>query len=246
MWSDFGFEKILSTDKTSKIQNLFSKVSNSYNIMNDIMSFGSHRIWKDNFVNDLQIRKNAKILDIAGGTGDISKCIVKKFNFLTPSVNILDLTPSMLENGRDDLWDEGIANITWTCGNAESIPFPDNCFDNITISFGLRNITNKEVAINEMYRILKPGGSLSCMEFSKINNIYLKKIYELYSFNLIPKFGKVFANDEDSYKYLVESISVFPDQERLKIMFSNANFKNISVKNIMDGLVAIHTCKKEI
>lgn len=241
-WTDFGFEKILSEEKTQKVRNLFKDVSQSYDRMNDVMSFGVHRLWKDSFVKGLMLPRHGKVLDVAGGTGDIAVRMARQYAFLSPKIYVLDLTEDMLFQGKKNALDQGVAFLQWVCGNGECLPFPDNYFDCLTISFGLRNISHKQEALKEFKRVLKPGGYFSCMEFSRVEHDILRKLYETYSFEIIPLFGKWIAKDEAAYRYLVESIAMFPDQDTLKnMMEEGAGFKDVHYENLTHGVVAIHS-----
>ena len=232
----FGFESVNKTLKAKKVKSVFESVATSYDLMNSLMSGGLHKIWKRYFTQILTIKNNAKILDLASGTGDV--CIElsnqnKGFKLFHTDINI-----KMLEQGKIKLIDHGKIIPSIVC-DAEKIPFPSNYFDCITIAFGLRNITNKEKALSEMYRVLTPGGKLVILEFSKIWSP-LSKIYDGFSFNILPKLGKIFAKDEKSYQYLVESIRMHPDQKTLIEIMQNQGFDNTSFLNLSGGIVAIH------
>jgi len=232
----FGFESVDENIKAKKVKNVFESVANRYDLMNSLMSGGFHKVWKRYFAKILTSKNNSKILDLASGTGDI--CIElanqnKDFKIYHTDINI-----KMLEQGQRKIIDHGKIVSSLVC-DAEKIPFPTNYFDCVTIAFGLRNITRKEKALSEMLRVLSPGGKLVILEFSKIWSP-LSKIYDNFSFNLIPKLGKVFANDEKSYQYLVESIRVHPDQKKLKAMMEKEGFEKVSFLNLSGGIVAIH------
>lgn len=239
-FTDFGFSKIEKNKKSIMVNKIFNDVAKKYDIMNDIMSFGIHRIWKHYTVSCSSVLKGQKVLDIAGGTGDLTK----KFSYLvgsTGQVVLMDFNNSMLKIGRKKIRNSGfINNIFYIQADAENIPLQDNYFDCISISFGLRNITNKEKALSSMFRVLKPGGSIIILEFSKPKYIWLSKIYDLYSFYLLPTLGKIVTKNYESYKYLVESIKMHPNQEQLKKMMNSSGFKNIIYHNLTGGIVSIH------
>ncbi|MDP2193576.1 MAG: class I SAM-dependent methyltransferase [Alphaproteobacteria bacterium] len=241
MFTDFGFQKVEEKLKSTLVQGVFSKVATKYDVMNDIMSGGLHRLWKRDFVGMLPIHDHDHILDIAGGTGDIAFKIIGEHGYLNPHVTVCDLTPDMVQVGQKRAIDRGYVHpLSWSVGNAESLPFQDNSFDGITISFGLRNCTHIDKVISESYRVLKPGGFFYCLEFSKPILNTLEKIYDIYSFYCIPKMGKIVAGDEASYQYLIESIRRFPDQESLCQMLISGGFDQTSFKNLSGGIVAIH------
>ena len=236
----FGYKQVPHNDKEKLVANVFHSVANNYDIMNDLMSMGIHRIWKRFTIELSAVRKGHKVLDIAGGTGDLAK----QFSRLvgdTGQVVLADINESMLKTGRNRLLDEGITgNIEFIQANAECLPFAQNTFDCVTISFGLRNVTNKEAAIRSMLHVLKPGGRLLVLEFSKTQNPLLTKIYDTYSFKLLPAIGKIVAKDADSYRYLAESIRMHPDQETLEKMMQDAGFVNTGYHNMTGGIVALH------
>ena len=232
----FGFESVNKNIKAKKVKDVFESVATKYDLMNSLMSGGLHKIWKKYFTQILSLKNNSKILDLASGTGDV--CIElsnqnKNFQIFHTDINI-----KMLEQGKIKLIDHGKIISSIVC-DAEKIPFPSNYFDCITIAFGLRNVTNKEEDLSEMYRVLSPGGKLVILEFSKIWGP-LSKIYDGFSFNILPKLGKIFAKDESSYQYLVESIRMHPDQKTLQSMMQNQGFDNTSFQNLSGGIVAIH------
>lgn len=239
--TDFGFQKIKTEEKAAKVAEVFNSVANKYDIMNDVMSFGIHRLWKQYTIDKAAVKPGQQILDLAGGTGDLTA----KFSKLVGEkgkVIIADINPEMLKEARKKLIDKGIvANIEYQIADAEKLPFEDNQFDRITIAFGLRNVTNKQQALTEMYRVLKPGGRALILEFSKPTSEFISKIYDKYSFSLLPKFGKFIADDEESYRYLAESIRMHPDQETLKDMMSDAGFEDCQYRNLSAGIVALHT-----
>ena len=238
--TDFGYKTVDRADKASMVADVFHSVAAKYDIMNDLMSFGSHRLWKRQASACSGVRKGHRVLDLAGGTGDLTA----KFSQLvgdTGQVILGDINESMLKVGRDKLRDLGlVSNIEYVQMNAEALPFPDNSIDVITIAFGLRNVTDKDAALRSMYRILKPGGRLLVLEFSKTDNEALSKLYDFYSFNILPNMGKIVANDSESYRYLAESIRMHPDQETLKSMMENAGFEQATYQNMTGGIVALH------
>lgn len=240
----FGYQTVEKSKKASKVAEVFHSVAAKYDVMNDLMSFGVHRIWKRYTIERAAARAGQTILDIAGGTGDLTA----KFSKIvgpTGKVVLADINESMLKVGRNKLVDNGIVgNVEYVQANAECLPFPDNYFDRITIAFGLRNVTEKEKALESMYRILKPGGKLLVLEFSKPALPALSKVYDIYSFSLLPAMGKVVANDAESYKYLAESIRMHPDQETLKQLMMDAGFDEVEYTNLTGGIVALHIGKK--
>ncbi|OCG01403.1 bifunctional demethylmenaquinone methyltransferase/2-methoxy-6-polyprenyl-1,4-benzoquinol methylase UbiE [Gilliamella sp. wkB112] len=238
---DFGFTQVLKQEKVKRVAEVFHSVADKYDVMNDLMSFGIHRIWKKITIEYSSVRKGQKVLDLAGGTGDLTA----KFSQLVGDdglVVLADINESMLKVGRDKLRDKGLfKNIEYVQANAEELPFADNYFDCITISFGLRNVTDKDKALRSMWRVLKPGGRLLILEFSKPQYQILNKAYDLYSFTMLPLMGKIVANDADSYRYLAESIRMHPDQKTLKKMMENAGFVDVKYHNMTGGIVALHT-----
>ena len=238
---DFGYTQVLKQEKVKRVAEVFHSVASKYDVMNDLMSFGIHRIWKKITIEYSSVRKGQKVLDLAGGTGDLTA----KFSQLVGDdglVVLADINESMLKVGRDKLRDKGLfKNIEYVQANAEELPFADNYFDCITISFGLRNVTDKDKALRSMWRVLKPGGRLLILEFSKPQYQILNKAYDLYSFTMLPLMGKIVANDADSYRYLAESIRMHPDQKTLKKMMENAGFVDVKYHNMTGGIVALHT-----
>jgi demethylmenaquinone methyltransferase/2-methoxy-6-polyprenyl-1,4-benzoquinol methylase len=236
----FGFETINAQEKAGRVKAVFDSVATRYDLMNDLMSFGIHRIWKRFAVELAGIRRGQQILDLASGTGDLA---ARFAGLVGPDglVVMTDINAAMLNQGRIRMADEGlVGNLAYTQVNAEQIPFPDNSFDCITIAFGLRNVTDKQQALNEMCRVLKPGGRVLVLEFSHPQGKPLKTVYDLYSFKLLPKIGKVVANDEESYRYLAESIRMHPDQETLKGMMEQAGLERCDYHNLTGGIVAVH------
>ena len=236
----FGFREVPVSEKAGLVGEVFHSVAGKYDLMNDLMSLGVHRAWKRFAVEQMQLRPGLQVLDVAGGTGDLTKRIARRVG-QSGKVVLSDINGSMLEAGRARLADDGIAgNVEIVQANAECLPFPDNSFDRIIIGFGLRNVTNKDRALSSMFRILKPGGHLLVLEFSKPSLPGLGKIYDSYSFNILPMLGKVVANDEASYRYLAESIRKHPDQETLKDMMKQAGFERCHYFNLSGGIVALH------
>lgn len=241
----FGYERVTKSEKTEKVKEVFDSVSNNYDLMNDLMSFGLHRIWKKRAINLCNIHSGQTVLDLAGGTGDLTKIILDKNNnseFNNPVKVILsDINENMLNEGKNKLIDAGhIKNIEYVVANAEELPFEDNSFERVIIGFGLRNVTQKEKALKEIYRVLKPAGKLVILEFSKANKI-IKPIYDIYSFKALPVLGKIICNDDESYKYLAESIRMHPSQKELKEMLESTGFELCNWHNLCAGIVAIHT-----
>ena len=236
----FGFTTVAKDEKVAKVAEVFHSVAAKYDIMNDLMSGGVHRVWKRFTIDCSGVRPGHKVLDLAGGTGDLTA----KFSRIvgeTGQVILADINNSMLNVGRDKLRDMGIVgNVNYVQANAEELPFPDDFFDCITISFGLRNETDKDKALRSMFRVLKPGGRLLVLEFSKPIIEPLSKIYDAYSFHLLPKMGELIANDAESYRYLAESIRMHPDQETLKSMMEEAGFEQANYYNLTGGIVALH------
>jgi demethylmenaquinone methyltransferase/2-methoxy-6-polyprenyl-1,4-benzoquinol methylase len=236
----FGFREVDRRDKAGLVAGVFDSVASRYDLMNDLMSAGIHRIWKRFTIELSGVRAGNSVLDIAGGTGDLAA----RFASLVGSdgrVVLADINASMLEVGRDRLLDTGrIGNIEFVQADAQSLPFPDDSFDCITIAFGLRNVTDKDAALESMLRVLKPGGRLLILEFSKPKNELLSKAYDAYSFNVLPAIGRIVANDGESYQYLAESIRVHPDQETLKEMMEDAGFVRCEYHDMTGGIVALH------
>lgn len=236
----FGFEHIPLKDKIKRVAAVFDGVAPRYDLMNDAMSLGMHRLWKKIAIDLLKARAGEHILDLAAGTGDLTRAIAKRVG-PTGAVTASDINPNMLEIAREKCLDTGIFNqINFVIADAQALPFPDHSFDAITMGFGLRNVPEPEKALKEMVRVLKPGGRALVLEFSKPAYTWLETLYDKYSFHVIPKLGDWLANDEASYRYLVESIRMHPDQESLKSLFLSAGFDSADYLNVMGGIVAIH------
>jgi demethylmenaquinone methyltransferase/2-methoxy-6-polyprenyl-1,4-benzoquinol methylase len=237
----FGYENVKTEDKANKVADVFHSVAHKYDVMNDLMSFGVHRIWKRLTIESSGVRSGHRVLDIAGGTGDLTMQFSKRVGD-TGEVILADINASMLNVGRDRLLDRGYGgNIKFVQANAECLPFPTNHFNCVSIAFGLRNVTDKDKAIRSMLRVLKPGGRLLILEFSKPSNALLSDFYDKYSFTALPAMGKLITKDSESYKYLAESIRMHPDQETLKGMMEAAGFANCRFQNMTGGIVALHT-----
>jgi len=237
----FGYQNVQADEKAGKVADVFHSVASKYDVMNDLMSLGIHRIWKRLTIESSGVRPGHKVLDIAGGTGDLTMQFSKRVGE-QGQVILADINSSMLSVGRDRLIDQGYGNnIEFVQANAETLPFPDNYFNCISIAFGLRNVTDKDKALASMARVLKPGGRLLVLEFSKPASPLLSKIYDKYSFSALPFMGKLITNDSESYQYLAESIRMHPDQETLKGMMENAGFVNCRYHNMSGGIVALHT-----
>jgi len=236
----FGYQEVDTQKKQGLVNAVFSSVADSYDLMNDLMSMGIHRLWKRHFVATSGIRAGDQVLDLAGGTGDITKLLLPVVGE-SGHVIVGDINEEMLKVGQQRLIDAGFfGRFEIQAMNAEKLPFDDNHFDAITMAFGLRNVTHKAHALTEMHRVLKPGGKALVLEFSNVSNALLKKIYDTYSFSLLPKVGELVAGDKDSYQYLVESIRKHPDQNTLLQMFETAGLEMCSFQNLSGGIVAIH------
>ena len=236
----FGFETVPEAEKAGRVQGVFGSVASRYDVMNDAMSMGIHRVWKDAMMDWLAPRAGQRLLDVAGGTGDIA------FRFLDRAgsghATVLDLTEPMLIEGRKRAEAAKMADsLDWIVGDAMALPFADSTFDVYTISFGIRNVTRPQEALSEAFRVLKPGGRLMVLEFSQIPNELMQKVYDLYSFNIIPRMGQMIAGDRDSYQYLVESIRKFPDQETFLGMIRDAGFENAKYRNLTMGIACLHS-----
>ena len=239
----FGFEQVDEKDKEKKVGGVFSSVADNYDLMNDAMSFGLHRLWKEILIELSEVKSDSKVLDIASGTGDIPKILLNKHNAI--EVHMTDINASMLSNGYKRAVNENFhSNTYFSVTSGESLPYKDNSFDLITVGFGLRNFTNKEDGLKEMRRCLKSNGVLLVLEFSKPQNSLFSKVYDWYSFNIIPRMGKFLANDSESYKYLAESIRMHPDQVTLKQMILDGGFEECKFFNLLNGIVAIHKAYK--
>ena len=238
--TDFGFQTVPESEKAGRVRGVFTSVASRYDIMNDVMSMGIHRVWKDAMMDWLAPRPGQRLLDVAGGTGDVAFRFLKR----APDAEavVLDLTESMLVAGRARAEAESLSGrLDWLVGDAMTLPFEDNSFDVYTISFGIRNVTRIEDALSEAWRVLKPGGRLMVLEFSQIPNDLMQRAYDAYSFNVIPRMGQLIAQDRDSYQYLVESIRRFPDQERFAAMIRDAGFEQVRYRNLSLGIAALHS-----
>ncbi|WP_136443284.1 bifunctional demethylmenaquinone methyltransferase/2-methoxy-6-polyprenyl-1,4-benzoquinol methylase UbiE [Pacificoceanicola onchidii] len=236
----FGFQDVPEGEKAGRVQGVFQSVATKYDVMNDAMSMGIHRVWKDAMMDWLAPRPRQRLLDVAGGTGDISFRFLKRAGH--GHATVLDLTEPMLVEGRKRAEAAAMADqLDWVVGDAMKLPFPDNTFDTYTISFGIRNVTRPQEALNEAFRVLKPGGRLMVLEFSQIPNELMQKVYDLYSFNIIPRLGQAIAGDRESYQYLVESIRKFPDQDTFLGMVRAAGFENAKYRNLTMGIACLHS-----
>lgn len=236
----FGFQDVPESEKAGRVRGVFGSVASKYDVMNDAMSLGIHRIWKDAMMDWLAPRADQRLLDVAGGTGDIAFRFLKRAG--RGHATVLDLTEPMLVEGRKRAEADQMADrLDWVVGDAMALPFEDNSFDVYTISFGIRNVTRPEAALAEAFRVLRPGGRLMVLEFSQIPNDLMQRIYDLYSFNIIPRLGQMIANDRDSYQYLVESIRRFPDQETFLAMLRQAGFENAKYRNLSMGIACLHS-----
>ncbi len=236
----FGYKEVPEDEKVRMVGGVFHSVASRYDLMNDLMSGGIHRIWKRVAIELSGVRPGQQILDVAGGTGDLTSRFAREVG-PTGKVVLSDINSSMLGTGRDRLLDEGVCgNVEFVLADAEALPFRESSFDCVTIAFGLRNVTHKEQALASMLRVLKPGGRLLVLEFSKPTSEFLGKLYDAYSFGVIPKIGRLIAGDEDSYRYLAESIRMHPDQDTLRDMMEDAGFERCDYHNMTGGIVAIH------
>jgi demethylmenaquinone methyltransferase/2-methoxy-6-polyprenyl-1,4-benzoquinol methylase len=236
----FGYQTVPMANKAQRVADVFHSVADKYDLMNDLMSVGIHRVWKRITIEMSAVRAGHKVLDIAGGTGDLAAKFAARVG-PEGTVVLADINDSMLRVGRDRLLDRGIVeNVRFAQADAQHLPFPDNSFDLVSIAFGLRNVTDKDLALRSMLRVLKPGGRLLILEFSKPQNPLIEKLYDGYSFNLLPKLGQLFARDENSYRYLAESIRMHPDQQTLQSMLDSAGFVNTDYHNMSAGIVALH------
>ena len=250
---DFGFKKVNREEKSNLVKEIFSGVAKKYDLMNDLMSAGVHRIWKNKMMEEISWGLTPKgsdplkVIDLAGGTGDIAFRMAKKAreNGVEYAIDVVDINQEMLDVGKERAIDLNLfSDLKFTCADGEKLPFEDNSFDYFTISFGIRNFTDISAGLAEAYRVLKPGGKFICLEFSKVNDYFLQKIYDTYSFKIIPKIGEVVLKDRASYQYLVESIRKFPSQDNFKKMIETVGFKNASYKNLSFGAAAIHVGHK--
>ena len=241
--TNFGFRQVEEKEKADLVGDVFDSVSQNYDLMNDLMSFGIHRLWKKIAVETSGLRENFKVLDLAGGTGDMVKLMRSKISN-QGSIILSDINWSMLKEGRDKLIDQGIEDVQIVQIDAQHLPFKENTFDLITIAFGLRNVTNKQAALESILSSLKPGGKLMVLEFSRPTNEIFRELYDLFSFEVIPKIGEFVAQSEESYRYLAESIRMHPTQEELKGLMESAGFSNCNFDNLTNGIVAIHSGKK--
>ena len=241
--TNFGFQTVDKQDKSEKVKQVFDTVTDNYNLMNDLLSFRIHRLWKRAAVELAGIRSDSYILDLAGGTGDVVKLIAPKLNEKGELI-LSDINLKMLMSGRDRLIDQGINNFKTLQIDAEALPFKENTFDIVSMAFGLRNVTDKKKTLVSIIDCLKPGGKLVVLEFSKPKNEILRELYDLYSFEVIPKLGSLIAQSEESYLYLAESIKMHPNQEELKVLFEECGFENCNYENLTNGIVAIHTGTK--
>jgi demethylmenaquinone methyltransferase / 2-methoxy-6-polyprenyl-1,4-benzoquinol methylase len=240
----FGFKEVPKQQKAALVRNVFDSVANQYDLMNDLMSFGVHRIWKRIATHLANIREGNHVLDLAGGTGDLTALLERRVG-KSGQVVLADINAEMLRIGRDRLLNQGLTgNIDYAQVNAERLPFADNVFDCVTIGFGLRNVTDKDAALRSIHRVLKPGGALIVLEFSHPTDAVTEKVYDFYSFNILPKIGALIAKDEDSYRYLAESIRMHPKQQELLSMMENAGFERCEYFNLTQGIVAVHRAYK--
>jgi demethylmenaquinone methyltransferase/2-methoxy-6-polyprenyl-1,4-benzoquinol methylase len=237
--TDFGFERIPSKEKAGRVRQVFDSVAERYDIMNDVMSGGMHRVWKDAFITWMRPRSNMHLLDLAGGTGDIA------FRFLRAgggAVAVADINLEMLLVGQERARKRCLeGSVNWLCADGENLPMPDNSVDVVTCAFGIRNMTHKDRALSEVVRVLKPGGRFMCLEFSRLQLPGLAGLYDKFSFSVVPRLGKIVANDKASYRYLAESIRTFPDQETFAGMISNAGLSNTTYRNLAGGIAAMHS-----
>ena len=241
--TNFGFRQVNERDKADLVGGVFDSVAQNYDLMNDLMSFGIHRLWKKVAIETSGLREDFKVLDLAGGTGDMVKLMRNKISN-KGSLILSDINWSMLREGRDRLIDEGIEDVQIAQIDAQYLPFKNNTFDLITIAFGLRNVTDKKAALESILSSLKPGGKLIILEFSRPTNEFFRELYDIFSFEVIPKIGEFVAQSEDSYRYLAESIRMHPTQEELKGLMESAGFSNCNYDDLTNGVVAIHSGKK--
>lgn len=236
---DFGFQQVPRADKEKRVGAVFSSVAGSYDLMNDLMSGGVHRIWKNALMDWLAPRASHTLVDLAGGTGDIALRFLQRGG---GHAHIIDINADMIEAGKKRTELRALADrLNWTVASAQAIPLDDSCTDRVTIAFGLRNVTDMMAALAEAHRILRPGGRFCCLEFSRVNNQLLSKLYDLWSFQALPRLGRIVAGDEAAYRYLAESIRMFPAQEELADMFQQTGFAHIRIRNLSGGIAAIHS-----
>ncbi len=237
--TEFGFQTVLAEQKSHLVRGVFDSIANRYDLMNDLMSLGVHRLWKNALLDWVVPRKDAVLLDVAGGTGDIAQLYFKRGG---NRATICDINSSMIDIGRQRVWPKSTkAQLSWICGDAEKLPIADKSIDFYTIAFGLRNVTRIDQALYEAHRVLKPGGRFFCLEFSKPNVFALNLFYDNYSFKLIPKIGQLITGNEGAYKYLIESIRLFPDQQELKKLISTSGLSRVKYRNLSGGIAAIHS-----
>ena len=241
--TSFGFRQVNEKDKADLVGDVFDSVAQNYDLMNDLMSFGMHRLWKKIAVETSGLREDFIVLDLAGGTGDMVKLMRSKISN-KGSIILSDINWSMLKEGRNRLIDEGVEDVQIAQIDAQYLPFKDNTFDLITIAFGLRNVTDKKAALESILSSLKPGGKLMILEFSRPTNEFFRELYDIFSFEVIPKIGEFVAQSEDSYRYLAESIRMHPTQEELKDLMESVGFSNCNFDDLTNGVVAIHSGKK--
>jgi demethylmenaquinone methyltransferase/2-methoxy-6-polyprenyl-1,4-benzoquinol methylase len=235
----FGFTRVNPSEKTSRVREVFDSVASRYDLMNDLMSGGLHRLWKNELVSLMRPRAGQTILDVAGGTGDIALRCAERTNSKARII-VCDINPAMLRVGQDKAVDRGVLNIEWIVGNAEALPFPNRCADTVCIAFGLRNVTHIDKALAEFARVLKPGGRFFCLEFTPGVSPWLKELYDIYSFNVLPWLGEHVAKDCQSYQYLAESIRQFPDQQTLAKRMEKAGLSQVKWTNLLGGIAVIH------
>ncbi|ANK83555.1 MAG: bifunctional demethylmenaquinone methyltransferase/2-methoxy-6-polyprenyl-1,4-benzoquinol methylase [Rhizobiales bacterium NRL2] len=237
--ASFGFSEVPAAEKSARVGEVFRSVAGRYDLMNDLMSGGVHRLWKERFVASLRPRPGERVLDLAGGTGDIARRILERTGGAA-KVTLCDINEAMVAAGRDRLIDRGVVRgIDWVVGDAEALPFPDHRFDAVTIAFGIRNVTRIPKALTEMRRVLKPGGRFYCLEFSSVRAA-LRPAYDVYSFQVLPRLGRLVAGDEAAYRYLAESIRRFPDQRAFAAMIEEAGFRRVAHEDLTGGVAAIH------
>ena len=236
----FGYEDVPESQKAQRVHGVFSSVAGRYDLMNDLMSARIHRLWKEAAVDWLRPKPGLRLLDVAGGTGDIAFRVLRRVGG-DAEVTVLDMTAAMLAEGRRRAEADRIHGVDWVCGDAMALPFPDASFDAYTIAFGIRNVTRIEQALAEAHRVLRPGGRFLCLEFSQVPQPLIQKLYDAYSFAVIPRLGQMITGDADSYRYLVESIRRFPDQARFKAMIEGAGFARVSYRNLTLGVAALHS-----